>query len=295
MATLRELKSRIGSVASTEKTTSAMKMISSAKMHKFTGQLQRIAPYQEMVQQVLSHLLVTDQEFNSPLIEVREVHNLALVVFGSDDGLCGAFNINIFKRLMTLVAESREQMPGVNITVIPVGKKITKAVQKVAGKEGLKVENFEWMNTRSTQDDLQRFTQELKSRFLDHTLDRVDMVYMHFKSTSKQILTVEQLLPVSYEGLKQNADLKAAASPCLFEPDAATLFNTVLPLHMRAMVQAVFTQSAASEQASRVMAMQTASDNAKDLLDDLNLEYNKLRQQSITTELLDILGGQTER
>ena len=90
-------------------------------------------------------------------------------------------------------------------------------------------------------------------------------------------------------------DARAAAEPCLFEPDANTIFNSVLPLHMRAMMQEVYTESAASEQASRVMAMQTASDNAKELLDELNLEYNKLRQQSITTELLDIIGGQVQR
>jgi F-type H+-transporting ATPase subunit gamma len=103
------------------------------------------------------------------------------------------------------------------------------------------------------------------------------------------------MLPVSYQALEQAADKQAANSPCLFEPDANSIFNSVLPLYIRSMMQEVFTEASASEQATRVMAMQTASDNAKDLLDDLNLEYNKLRQQSITTELLDIIGGQVER
>lgn len=294
MSTLRELKSRIGSVASTQKTTSAMKMISSAKMRKATGQLQRLSPYRDMVQHVISHLLVTDQEFSSPLIAVREVRSVALVVFGSDDGLCGAFNINIFKQLLATVDDLKAKHGNdVKITIIPVGKKLTKASLKIASDE-LKVETVT-LNTRSASEELHNLTHMLKNRFLNKDFDSVELLYMHFKSTSKQTFAREQLLPVSYEALAQEVDARAANSPCLFEPDALTIFNSVLPLHVRATVQEVFTESMASEQASRVMAMQTASDNAGELLDALNLEYNKLRQQGITTELLDILGGQVKR
>ncbi|MCQ2287801.1 MAG: ATP synthase F1 subunit gamma [Muribaculaceae bacterium] len=294
MSTLRELKSRIGSVASTQKTTSAMKMISSAKMRKATSQLQRLSPYRDMVQHVISHLLVTDQEFDSALIAEREVSSVALVVFGSDDGLCGAFNINIFKQLLATINDVRKQYgKDVKITIIPVGKKLTKAALKIAGDD-LKVETTT-LNTRSGGDELHDFTDMLKTRFLNKEYDDVELLYMHFKSTSKQIYTREQLLPVSYEALAEEVDASAANAPCLFEPDAAAIFDSVLPLHVRAMMQTVFTESAASEQAARVMAMQTASDNAGELLEALNLEYNKLRQQGITTELLDILGGQVKR
>jgi len=295
MATLRELKGRIGSVASTQKTTSAMKMISSAKMHKATGMLQRLKPYRGMVREVLSHLLVTDVEFSSPLIETREVNSVAVVVYGSDDGLCGAFNINIFKKLLGAIDSLRKQYGnGVKITVIPIGKKMTKAVQKIAGNN-VKVEPAGDMNTRSTQEQLTDFTELLRSRFVDHVYDRVDLAYMRFVTTSRQLMTQEQLLPLSADALAKDVDPKAACSPCIFEPDANSIFNSVLPLHLRATMQEVFISSIASEQASRVMAMQTASDNAAELLEELNLEYNKLRQQSITTELLDILGGQVER
>ena len=294
MSTLRELKTRIGSVASTQKTTSAMKMISSSKMRKATGQLQRLSPYRHMVQHVISHLLVTDQQFDSPLIVEREVQRIALVVFGSDDGLCGGFNVNIFKQLLVTIKDVRKQYGSqVGITVIPVGKKMTKAVTKITGKD-IQMERVA-LNTRSGNEDLYAFTDLMKTRFLEHTFDRVEMLYMHFISTGKQVFNREQLLPVSYQGLAENVDPRAANSPCLFEPDANTIFNTVLPLHIKAMLQDVFIQSAASEQSARVMAMQAASDNAKELLDELQLEYNKLRQQGITTELLDILGGQVER
>ncbi|MBQ9217019.1 MAG: ATP synthase F1 subunit gamma [Muribaculaceae bacterium] len=294
MATLRELKSRIGSVASTQKTTSAMKMISSAKMRKATYQLQRLSPFRAMVQNVISHLLVTDQEFSSPLIATRDVRRVALVVFGSDDGLCGAFNINLFKHLLATINGLRQQYGSqVGVTVIPVGKKLTKAAMKIAAPD-LQVERTA-LNTRSTGSELSELTTLLRTRFLDGSIDRAEVLYMHFKSTSRQEFMREQMLPVSYESIAQQMDARAAAEPCLFEPDANTIFNSVLPLHLRAMMQEVYTESAASEQASRVMAMQTASDNAKELLDELNLEYNKLRQQSITTELLDIIGGQVQR
>lgn len=295
MATLRELKGRIGSVASTEKTTSAMKMISSAKMHKATGQLQRLKPYRGMVRDVLSHLLVTDQEFTSPLIEEREVRHVALVVYGSDDGLCGAFNINIFKKLLEAIDAMRAQYgKELKLTILPVGKKMSKAVHKIESKN-IKVEDVPGINTRSTMEELTDFTELLRSRFVDHIYDRVDVAYMQYVSSSRQLMTQEQLLPLSAEALARDVDPRAAASPCIFEPDANSIFNSVLPLHLRSTMQEVFVSSTASEQASRVMAMQTASDNAAELLEELNLEYNKLRQQSITTELLDILGGQVER
>ena len=294
MATLRELKTRIGSVASTQKTTSAMKMISSSKMRKATGQLQRLSPYRHMVQHVISHLLVTDQEFDSPLITSRDVQRVALVVFGSDDGLCGGFNVNIYKQLLQTIKDVRKEFgQQVGITVIPVGKKMTKAVAKIAGKD-IQMEKVA-LNTRSDSEQLYAFTDLMKTRFLERSFDRVEVLYMHFISTGKQVFTREQLLPVSYQGLADNVDPRAANSPCLFEPDANTIFNTVLPLHIKSMLQDVFIQSTASEQSARVMAMQAASDNAKELLDELQLEYNKLRQQGITTELLDILGGQVER
>ena len=271
-----------------------MKMISSSKMRKATGQLQCLSPYRQMVQHVISHLLVTDQQFDSPLIAERDVQRVALVVFGSDDGLCGGFNVNIFKQLLVTIKQVRNEYGAqVGITIVPVGKKMAKAVSKIAGKD-IQVEKVA-LNTRSGSEELYAFTDLMKTRFLERTFDRVEMLYMHFISTGKQVFTREQLLPVSYQGLADNVDPRAANSPCLFEPDANTIFNTVLPLHIKSMLQDVFIQSTASEQSARVMAMQAASDNAKELLDSLQLEYNKLRQQGITTELLDILGGQVER
>ena len=294
MSTLRELKGRIGSVASTGKITSAMKMISSAKKHKAEQGLKKLLPYRSLVQSVISHLLATDGEFTSPLIEERDVRRVGVVVLGSDAGLCGAYNINIFKHLLGIMARYKQQYgENVDIEIYPVGKKIARASQKIAGGR-VSVKVVEGINTRSTTEQISLFTEQLKQGFESGMLDKVDLVYMHFKSMSKQILTCDQLLPVSYTALVDGA-AKADNSACLFEPSPNAIFNSVLPLHIKSTMQEVFVENVASENAARVMAMQSASDNANKLLESLQLEYNKLRQQGITTELLDILGGQVEK
>lgn len=297
MATLRELKGRIGSVASTGKITGAMKMISSAKMHKYEQALKRLVPFRSQVQSVIGHLLAAEGEYTSPLIEVREVKKIAYLVYGSDDGLCGAYNNNIYKGLLEYMDEARRQYgSATTITVLPVGKKMTKATLRLAGK-GVDVKPVKDIHTRSTQREVADFAEVLKTAFLDKEYDLVEVVYMHYHSVSRQRLVKEQLLPVSYAALSaENGSTSVNKNePCLLEPDGNTIFNSVLPLHILAMMQAQFTENNASEQAARVMAMQSASDNAKTLLDTLQLEYNKLRQQGITTELLDIVGGQVER
>ena len=296
MATLRELKGRIGSVASTGKITGAMKMISSAKMHKYEQALKRLVPFREQVQSVIGHLLAAEGEYTSPLIEEREVKGIAYLVYGSDDGLCGAYNNNIYKGLLEYVGKAREQYGnGIDVTVLPVGKKMTKASMRMVGT-GVNVEPVTSIHTRSTQKDVAEFAEMLKDKFLNKEYDLVEVIFMHYHSVSRQVLVKEQLLPVSYDVLvAESSSAVNKNAPCLLEPDGNTIFNSVLPLYLLSMVQTQFTENNASEQAARVMAMQSASDNAKTLLETLQLEYNKLRQQGITTELLDIVGGQVER
>lgn len=296
MSTLRELKGRIGSVASTEKITSAMKMISSAKMHKAEQALRRLVPFRSQIEGVMAHLMAAEAEFSSPLIEVREVASVALVVFGTDDGLCGAYNINIFKDVLKRINELRQQHgEKVRIVLYPVGRKMVKAVNKIAGN-GIEVKTVEGINTRSTLEEISTFTEVLKADFVSGAVDSVEIAYMHFHSVSRQRIQIDRLLPVSHEAIA--GDKEAAVnpnSPCIFEPNANAIFNSVLPLYIASTMQDICTENNASEAAARVMAMQSANDNAQKLLGELRLEYNKLRQQGITTELLDILGGQVER
>ncbi len=291
MATLRELKGRIGSVASSEKITGAMKMISSAKMHRAEGDLRRLLPFRRQIETIIGNLLTADAEFASPLTETRDVSTLGLVVLGSDDGLCGAYNINIFKEVLVKLRGYREKYGSeVKVVIFAVGKKMAKAVGKISDAT-TEVVTLPGVDSKSAPEAVKRFTREIQGRYLNGSLDKVDLLYMNFQSVSRQRLRFEQFLPVE-PGMFDVNGVKALCRPCIFEPDAQTIFVSVLPMFLLAVMQEVFTENRASEQAARIMAMQSANDNAKKLLGQLQLEYNKLRQQSITTELLDIIGGQ---
>lgn len=290
MATLRELKGRIGSVASSEKITGVMRMTSSAKMHKAEQMLKQLVPFRSQVEAIIGNLLSADSTFSSPLLEDREVKNVTVVVFGSDDGLCGAYNVNIFKQLITLLGKLHEELgQSVEISVIPVGAKIAKAVSKLR-MANVKMKVVSDIDSKSDDIAVKEFTKSLVNNFISGDTDRVELLYMNFQSVSRQRPRVDTLIPVTPAALGE--DDGNNSRPYIFEPDANTIFNKVLPLFILSVMQEVFCENRASEQAARVMAMQSANDNAKKLLDQLRLEYNKLRQQSITTELLDIVGGQ---
>lgn len=295
MSTLRELKTRIGSVSSSEKITGAMKMISSAKVHKSERDLRRLLPFKNQIKSIMGHLLAADGDYTSPLTEEREVSKVGIVVFGSDDGLCGAYNVNIFKQMLIIMNNYREQYgDSTSFTVFPVGKKMLKAVKKIDGGF-ISVKSVKGVDSKMTGDKVTEFTEELKHAFISGELDKVIVVYMNFKSISRQILTEEQLFPVEASALGGELDAKSANKLYIFEPDGNRIFNEVLPMFVLSTMQEITIENRASEQAARIMAMQSANDNAKKLLESLRLEYNKLRQQSITTELLDILGGQVEK
>jgi len=296
MSTLRELKLRIGSVSSSEKITGAMKMISSAKVRKFEASLRKLVPFRSQIRAIMGHLLATDQEFSSPLIDEREVHNVGIVILGSDDGLCGAYNINIFKYLLVAMNDLRMKFgQGITFTLYPIGKKMRKAVGKLQGADIRVVNLPENIDARMEGKTVSDFTLELQNSFTGFESDRIEVVYMKFKSISKQVATRETLFPVNADDLADDLSSLQANKPYIFEPDANRIFNEVLPMFVLSTMQEIAIENRASEQAARIIAMQSANDNAKKLLESLNLEYNKLRQQSITTELLDILGGQIER
>lgn len=295
MATLRELKGRISSVSSSEKITGAMKMISSAKMHKAEGALRRLVPFRSQIELILTHLLSTDAEFTSPLTETREVKKIALVVFGSDDGLCGGYNIQMFKNLLIVLDDIKNKYgKDIKIQIIPVGKKIQGAVKKL-NADNIEVITHYSINTRSNLDQIRAFTDILKEKYITKEVDKIQVLYTHFKSVSKQMIQLDNLLPLSCDNIIKDKKKIRMNQPYIFEPDANAIFNVVIPLYILSAMQEMSAENNASEQAARVMAMQSANDNAKNLLDDLQIIYNKLRQQGITTELLDIIGGQTQK
>lgn len=296
MSTLRELKTRIGSVSSSEKITGAMKMISSAKVRKFEQALKRLVPFRSQIQSIMGHLLDADAQFASPLIEERgEVEHVGITVFGSDDGLCGAYNMNVFKHLLVTMNELRAKYgKGVKFTLYPVGKKMRRAVEKLQSDE-VEIVSLSNVDSKMEGKTVNEFTLMMQDKFIGKEFDEVHVVYMNFISLSRQRVKNEQLFPIKAEDISEQADSGNANKPYIFEPDANRIFNEVLPMFVLSTMQEITVENRASEQAARIMAMQSANDNAKKLLDSLQLEYNKLRQQSITTELLDILGGQVEQ
>jgi ATP synthase F1, gamma subunit len=295
MATLRELKTRIGSVASTEKITGAMKMISSAKVHQNEQALRRLQPFKDKIKSIMGHILATDMNFVSPLIEPREVKRIGVVVFGSDDGLCGAFNTNVLKGFLIEVDRLTQQYgDDVEFDVYPVGNKMVKAVGRLRDSR-FNIIVPEGVDSKMAGDRVNAFTHSLRDSFVSRQLDFVTVVYMRYLSMSRQKLTCEQLFPVSEKAIAGDAVSADDNQLYIFEPDPNSIFNEVLPMFVLSTMQEITIENRSSEQAARVMAMQSANDNAKKLLEELQLEYNKLRQQSITTELLDILGGQVER
>lgn len=292
MATLKELKGRIGSVASSEKITGAMKMISSAKMHKAEGALKRLVPFRNQIQSIIANLLTADTVFTSPLIEAREVKHLTVVALGSDDGLCGAYNVNMAKYVQEYLNGLFDSQPALTaVKVIPVGKKMAKALKRIQDPRVSIEQASELVNSKSEGEAVKNFTDLLKDSFLSGVTDCVEVAYMHYFSAGRQRPQADRLMPLEPSALAAG-NVEATGRPYLFEPSAQDVFAAVIPMFMLSMMQEIFGQNRASEQAARVMAMQSASDNAKKLLESLQLEFNKLRQQSITTELLDIVGGQ---
>ncbi len=296
MATLRELKTRIGSVMSSEKITGAMKMISSAKVHKSQQALQQLLPFKNQIRQIMGHILSSGVEFHSPLIEEREVKRVGVVVFGSDDGLCGAYNLNIFKHLLVELNDlKRRYGSDIEIVIYPVGEKITKPCKSLKGGN-IDVRLLDGVDSKMEGARVTAFAEQLRADFISGALDLVEVVYMQFHSIARQRLAIDTLFPVSAKTLlEDNSDDENDNRLYLFEPDPNSIFNELLPMMVQSTMNEITIENRASEQAARVMAMQSANDNAKKLQDELQLEYNKLRQQSITTELLDILGGQVER
>lgn len=301
MATLRELKTRIGSVSSSEKLTGAMKMISSAKVRKSEAEMRRLLPFKNQLMQIMGHLLRAGESYTSPLTESREVKRLGVVVYGSDDGLCGAYNVNIFKFMHERMLAWRQAYGSeVEIEIYPVGKKMRRIVEKYAeDKPGVDCVNVDGVNSKMEGSTVTDFTLRLQHDFEDGRLDAVEVVYMKFYTIGRQRPQVDHLFPVNSEDLTGQAMESQSGLHSdilyIFEPDANHIFGQVLPMYVLSFMQEVTIENRASEQAARIMAMQAANDNAKKLQESLQLEYNKLRQQGITTELLDILGGQVEK
>lgn len=286
MASLKEVKGRIATVHNTQKITSAMKMVASAKLHKAQAAIGNMLPYEERMHHLLTHLLAGNPDIESPYAAKREVKRVAVVVFSSNSSLCGGFNSNVVRRL-TECLKSYEPLGKENILIYPIGKKVADAVVKL----GYKVEgDFQEMAGKPTFKEAAALAESLMQMYVKKEIDQVTLLYHHFKSTASQVLTNETYLPIDLT--PDAGEEKQQGTDYILEPSEKELTEALLPKVLRLKLFTVLLDSNASEHAARTMAMQIATDNANDLLQELTVMYNKTRQQAITNELLDIVGGQ---
>ena len=283
MALLKEVKGRIATVNNTRKITSAMKMVASAKLHKAQAAITRMLPYEQCISRLLANFLSGSEQIVSPFTVQRKVKRMALIVFSSNSSLCGGFNANVIKHTQQWL-EKHAHLPQEDILLYPVGRKVWEALTK----QGYQVQgDFQHRADKPTFAEAAALAQSLMEMYQKGEVDRVELLYNHFKSTSTQVLTNEVYLPIPLPDQEETS----GETDYILEPSRTDLLAMLLPKVLRLKLYTVLLDSNASEHAARTLAMQIATDNADDLLQELTLMYNKTRQQAITNELLDIVGG----
>ena len=292
MPALKEIKGRIGSVKSTLKITSAMKLVASAKLRKAQQTIEGMRPYERKLQGMLEHLIASGAKVSGAYTRTPQAGEdgiparprVALVAFASNSSLCGAFNANALR----LALDAIRSYGDADITVYSIGRKMADAMRKVGFPSP---ENFQKLADKPSYAPAADLADRLTEEFLAGRLDRIELVYNHFVSSGKQVPVRETLLPM---GAIQMAGL-AEERDYILEPSATELLEDLLPKSLKLKFYTALLDSNASEHAARTVAMQTATDNGEDLLQDLTLQYNKSRQQKITSEILDLAGGSQEQ
>ena len=290
MASLKEVKSRILSVSNTRKITSAMKMLASAKLHKAEEIIGNMLPYEQSLHRLLNHLM-SDRNLPSVYTELRKTKRIALVVFSSNTSLCGGFNANVIRSTTQWLNEHRH-LGKENMLLFPVGKKVADALVK----QGWPIQgNFQHLADKPSYAESSRLAVQLTELFLRDEVDRVELLYHHFKSTTTQILTQEVYLPFVTcppdDRREEGSRVHQQETDYILEPSRKELLAMLVPQVLRMKLYTALLDSNASEHGARTLAMQIATDNADNLIQDLTLMYNKTRQQTITNELLDMVSG----
>ena len=284
MPNLKEIRARISSVASTEKITNAMKMVSAAKLKKSESITTNFLPYRNKLREALSNYLGSLEETISiPLAEQREVKKVALIGFSSSSGLCGVYNTNVNKLFKKTYEEYAEKLGYENIEVILFGKKIN----DYAIKNGIKVtKTHESLSDTLSFKTATELSDQMVRKFASHEVDRVVMIYNHFKSAGVQTPLADTLLPLASDTITSEKTYDY-----IVEPSKDEFITEMVPKVVRTMFYSIMLDTFTAEHGARMTAMHIASDNANTLLQELKIQYNKARQNVITNELIDIVGG----
>ncbi|MBQ4391905.1 MAG: F0F1 ATP synthase subunit gamma [Prevotella sp.] len=319
MPSLKEIKGRIASVNSTRKITSAMKMVASSKLHHAQVAIQNMLPYETMLEHILKSFLAAEAEAQTIYDQERPVKRVALVVFSSNSSLCGGFNANIIKVMMKAVDALSGELGMENVEIYPIGRKVAEKATKLG--YNVKCDLADLVDHPNVKQCI-NLAVELGERFEKGEIDKVELIYHHFKSAGSQVLTHKTFLPIDIETelerdherdltsnvvtkqvqdylkkkrkekkVSEEEEVRPLNDNFIVEPDMISVLSLLIPKMGHLMLYTALLDSVASEHAARMVAMQTATDNADELLRQLNLQYNKSRQQAITSELLDIVGG----
>jgi F-type H+-transporting ATPase subunit gamma len=278
MANLKEIRNRITSVSSTMQITSAMKMVSAAKLKKAQDAITAMRPYAEKLTELLQNLSTTlDADAGGEYTKQREINKVLVVAITSNRGLCGAFNTNVIKQ-SKLIADSYEQ-----VDIFAIGKKGNDILKKTHSI----VENRSDIFDNLTFDNVAEIAQSLTDKFISGDYDRIEIVYNEFKNAATQIVQTQQFLPLA----PIKSDIPASTGDYIFEPSKEEIVLTLIPKSLKTQLYKSIRDSFASEHGARMTAMHKATDNATELRDQLKLTYNKARQAAITNEILEIVGG----
>jgi F-type H+-transporting ATPase subunit gamma len=279
MANLKEIRNRISSIGSTMQITSAMKMVSAAKLKKATDTITAMRPYSEKLTELIQNISATLEDNSGVYSQEREVKNVLLVVVTSNRGLCGAFNANVIKQTNAL----KSSFGTAKVDILTIGKKghdiLNKSFNVFANKSDL-YEHFDFEHTAD-------IAQTLMDAFVEEKYDLIKIVYNQFKNAATQLVVTEQFLPV----LPVEKGSSSASSDYIYEPSKEEIIETLIPLSLKTQLFKAVADSSASEHGARMTAMHKATDNAKELKNQLTLSYNKARQAAITNEILEIVGG----
>lgn len=285
MASLKEVKSRIGSVTSTQQITKAMKMVAAAKLRKSQERITQMRPFAQKINTILQNLSASGSDQDAWYAKQREVNKVLIVVVTSDRGLCGSFNSNVIKNTIRVIQENYPtQADKKNVTILSIGKK---------GLEFFTKRGFNVISDYSTLfqslsfDKVSACSEFIMNAFRKGEYDRVDVVYNQFKNVATQILMVEQFLPVK----PQASTKKGPDIDYIFQPNQEEILSGLVPKSLKVQLYKAVLDSNASENGARMTAMDKASENAGELLKELKLTYNRTRQAAITKEILEIVGG----
>ena len=283
MGNLKEVRTRIASVSSTQQITSAMKMVSAAKFRRAQNAIVSMRPYDKQLSDIIRDINVEDG-VDTPYHAVRDEKKVLLVVVTSNKGLCGAFNSNIIKEANARI-KHYQQKAGVELSLITIGKRASEFFSK---HTTLVKNTFDDVLDKPTFDNVAAIAEDIMNRFCDKEYDKVEIIYNKFKNSLTQILSTEQFLPVMPDTKKDESKVQ---SDYIFEPSKQEILKEMIPLSLRSQFYRVVLDSLASEHGARMTAMQKATDNATELLKELKLTYNKARQSAITNEIIEIVSG----